>query len=626
LRFLVCLSVALALVAGAAPARAQADVSSLVRQARAKELARDPYWLRLLHYRRTLFGGVASDIVSPEFFLAPGGATDPVAELTATLTAMFEPPGPNPDDHPQCRFVARYKWLRRSLEWGTLTAPAVPCPRYSAYTSNGQIESLSLVYATGYLSNPASFFGHILLKFNTSRTVVASELLDQSLNSFATVPPAENPVAYVLKGLFGGYDSTFSHEQFFAFNHLYVENDLRDLWEYELALTRDEVDQLVSHSWEILGKRHVYYFMKENCAYRMAKLLELVINEPLLPDAPWSLPGVVFERISRLEHHGAPLVGAVRRIPSRQNRLRGGFMALTDEQRSEARELVDHDLDLERPAYRALSDSAKIGVIDTLLDYYEYRIEMVRAKHRLLIERTALPARRGPAANDAAQSSGAAPPHEGPLPFMLRAGAVRNSRFGTGIKLRARPVNYDALALDAGRIPHSTLTMFDLELVRLDQHWRLRRFDVVKVEHLNMSSTWLPADGGWAWKFRAGLESQDLDCRACTVAKAEGALGRAVELSPRLAGFAMLDGWVQTEHANSGTLGTAARIGVIATPTPAWKTQLELGRRKFLNGERRGERMVRWENRFGGERRWDVRVGYEQHVARELSAGLSLYW
>jgi hypothetical protein len=633
LRFLFCLSVALALGQGVARADTPADVAALVRQAHARQLARHPYWLGLLHYRGKMPGEVASDIISSDFFLAPAGATDPAAELTATVAAMFEPPGPNPDDHPQCRFVARFKWLQESLDWGSLKPPPLECPRYRAYSANGQIESLSLVYASGYLSNPASFYGHILLKFNTSRAVVASELLDQSLNYGATVPSAENPVIYTLKGLFGGYESTLSHQQFFKFNHLYVENDLRDLWEYELSLTADEVEQLVAHSWEILGKRHVYYFLKENCAYRMARLLELVIGQPLLPDRPWSLPGTVFERIATLKRNGVPVVRAVRRIPSRQNRFRDGFAALSDEQQFLAREIVGHALDLERPAYRLLPDAAKVGVVDTLLDYYEYRIAidrsdaaMAQAKHKLLIERTALPARLASAGTDHANSSDAAPPHEGPLPFMLRSGAVHNSRFGSGIKLRVRPANYDSLALDAGRIPNSTLTMFDLEVVHLDQRWSLRSFDLVKVENLNMAKTLLPADGGWAWKFRAGLESQNLDCRGCTVAKLEGGIGSALALARQVVGFVMLDLSAQTVHANSGSLAAVPRIGLIASPASGWKTQLEIGRQSYLNGGRFGHRVIRWENRFGGNRRWDLRVAYEENVAREVFGGVSLYW
>ena len=76
----------------------------------------------------------------------------------------------------------------------------------------------------------------------------------------------------------------------------------------------------------VLGKKFVYYFFKENCAYRMAELLELVIGHPLLPDVPWALPETVFERIAALNRNGAPIVREIRRIPLRQNRFRASFL------------------------------------------------------------------------------------------------------------------------------------------------------------------------------------------------------------------------------------------------------------------------------------------------------------
>ena len=112
---------------GASADTPEAGVSSLVQQARANNLARDPYWLALLHYRTKAWrfaGDPVSEITSADFFLSPQGATDPDAELAATLTGLFKPAGQDPDAHAQCRFVARHQWLRKSLDWGSMRPPA----------------------------------------------------------------------------------------------------------------------------------------------------------------------------------------------------------------------------------------------------------------------------------------------------------------------------------------------------------------------------------------------------------------------------------------------------------------------------------------------------------------------
>jgi len=614
----------------------EADVRALVQQAHSRQLANHPYWLALIHYQRKTSAGItalASEIISPDFFLSPEGATNPAAELAATLVAFFEPVGEEFDTHALCRFPARFKWLRKTLDWGSLGPPPIQCRQYNAYTMNDQVDSLSLVYVTGYPTNPASFYGHILLKFNTRRATVATDLLDHSLNFGAAIPANEVGLIYMIKGLFGGYDGVFSHQYFYTFNHAYVENDLRDMWEYDLALSEDEVDQIVSHSWELLGKKYVYYFLKENCAHRMAELLELVIDHPLLPDVPWSLPETVFENIGALNRNGAPVVREIRRIPSRQNRFRDSYMAMTDDQQFLTQQLVDGPLDFDVVGYQALPEAKKIAIIDTLLDYYEYRIitdkknmEFKRAKQKLLIERAGLPVQASVPDGNTVFSLDTVPARQGPLPSMIRLGPIYNSQFGMGLELRIRPANYDRLELDAGRIPNSNLTMFDLKTIYLDNRLRIRSLDFVRIENFNLPRTPLPDDGSFAWNFKVSYESNNLACSGCMIFNLVGGLGKAAQLTPNLVVFGMLDIFAQTQYQDSGYLGALPHIGLLASPVVGWKSSIIMGRQLYLNGSRSDNRIVRWENRIGSNRNWDIRVSYEEHVAHEFVAAVSRYW
>ena len=56
------------------------------------------------------------------------------------------------------------------------------CDDYLEWSQDNSIESISLMYVTGYLQNPASFFGHTLLKFNSSDQSRETDLLDSALN------------------------------------------------------------------------------------------------------------------------------------------------------------------------------------------------------------------------------------------------------------------------------------------------------------------------------------------------------------------------------------------------------------------------------------------------------------
>lgn len=631
--------VVLMLAAGSSVASAVAepaiDVVALVQQAQAKDLAHHPYWMALMHYRRNALNsdsGVVSEIISPDFFISPRGATDPAAELAATLVAFFNDPGKEPDRHAQCRFIARYQWLRKSLDWGSLTPPPVTCQKFREWSLNGQVESLSLVFATSYLSNPASVFGHLVLKFNTSRKTNATELFDHTVNYGAIVPENEIGIVYVLRGLFGGYYGGFSSERYYFYNHMYSENELRDMWEYEFSLTKDQVDQIVSHSWELLGNKFVYFFTKENCAYQMARLLELVVEQPLLPpNVPWSVPAEIFDRLASIRKmDGMPVVRTVRRIPSRQNRFYEKYSTFKPALQSLTQRLVANGLDFMDQEYREIPEDEQIALIDTLIDYYDFRIieEKSNAKIKqlrqvLLIERTRLPPQEAPAIEHPSDTS---PPHEGPKPSMAQLGLLHNSRLGSGIELRLKPAYYDFLSLDAGHLPNSSLAMFDFRTVYIDHRYRFRSLDFVSVETLNLSRTPLPGDGGLAWKFKLGLENQNLSCVDCVIFNLVGGIGKAIPVVGRASVYGMIDFNMQTDHQDSGTLGTTARLGLLGSPSMVWKFLITAGKQTYLNGSRSSTRLVRWENRFGSDRHWDVRVNYEENVERELQVAISFYW
>lgn len=608
-----------------------APSTKLIAQASARHLAQHPYWLKLLHFPSVApaIGRMESDIVMPDFFLAADGKRDPEHELEATLNALFLPAGGNPDDHAQCRFVARYQWLRRMLDWQGATPPRVECGRFEAWSRHGRLESLSLVFATGYFSNPASYNGHLLLKFNSAEADGSSGLLDESLNFGAIVPENENALVYVTMGILGGYESAFSNTKFYRQNHDYAENELRDLWEYELSLSGEEVAQIVAHSWELMRARFTYYFARENCAFRMSELLGLVVEEPLLNSRlPWAMPSAVFDHLVRIERNGRPLVRSVRLIPSRLSRFHAEYDALDARQQSIAREWARQNPDQFPAAYHELADAQKIAVVRALLDYAEFRTVRDReddfgrtARRKLLLARAGLPVQH----EDMAPVD-IRPPHEGPLPVMFRTAAVHNALLGDGIALRVRPTYFDALSLDAGRIPHATLTMLDLEAIQMGGRLRLSNLDLVNIENFNVSHTPLPQDGGWAWRVRFGLGRHDLSCLDCAVARVTGGAGQAGQITPNILAYAMADIQWQESYRQSGSLAADARIGCIASPAQGWKSSLEVGRQAFLDGTRGRTGFYQWENRLGTARDWDVRLNYRKQVASEWQAAVSLYW
>lgn len=135
------------------PAEDSDYAETLIRSAREQKLWEDPYWRILLHYRKTL-SGWESLIDDPLFFLASDGKSNPQSELEATIRAFFKKEGGD-EDHPLCRFIARYEWLKEKLGIDASKLPKSECEKFNQVIKDVHPESLTIVFPTYYMNSPA---------------------------------------------------------------------------------------------------------------------------------------------------------------------------------------------------------------------------------------------------------------------------------------------------------------------------------------------------------------------------------------------------------------------------------------------------------------------------------------
>ncbi len=273
-------------------------------------------WQVLLHYHPTLFGGWRSSADGPGFFLAgKAGESDPEAELAATLAAFASPATHEVQEteagqHPQCRFPARWSWLKQELAIDTQRLPEQPCPLFAAWRQGIAPEKVTLIYSSAYINSPASMYGHTFLRLSR-RTGSGNKLIDYIVN-FAADTNTSNGFVYAIKGLFGGFPGHFYVMPYYMKIQEYSNIESRDLWEYQLSLTTAEAERLVAHTWETRSTHFNYYFVTENCSYFLLELLEaarpeLHVSErfhgPVIPTETLrvllSVPDLVGERTSR---------------------------------------------------------------------------------------------------------------------------------------------------------------------------------------------------------------------------------------------------------------------------------------------------------------------------------------
>ena len=232
-------------------------------------LAKDAYWHTLLHYKQTLFSQ-KSTVDDPAFFLSPEGQTNPTSELQATIAA-FSTGDPSNEAHPINRFPARLNWLQQKLDpEQTAQFVATESTSFEATWEAIEPRAASVIFPAQYMNNPASLFGHTLINIEGKRN---EKLLAYSIN-YSAITQEKNGLVFAVKGIFGAYQGRFSIDPYYQKVQQYSDLSMRDIWEYNLNLSQEEVRNLMLHLWELKDSYSYYYFFKENCSYNLLFLLD----------------------------------------------------------------------------------------------------------------------------------------------------------------------------------------------------------------------------------------------------------------------------------------------------------------------------------------------------------------
>ena len=319
-------------------ARGDTDIRSrvapLLEKARALDLAHSRAWLKLGHWRSRPFGGYKSEADGPAFFLAANGKFDPSAELEATLIAFADPLAGDEKEHPQCRFMARRRWLLAALSVDSATMPQLECRFYSDWKARLGAEGASLIFASAYMENAASMFGHSFLKFHSRGNRDDRDLLNYGVSFFAQTGESTNAVF----GLAGLYRGVFSLAPFHETLRNYTNLEGRDVWEYRLSLSENDIENLLDHLFELQQTYFDYFFIDENCSYQLLAAIEAARPDLVLTDG-FLWPVIPADTIRSVARTPGLVVGT-RARPSLATRFRRGLESLTRKQRGQIKLLV----------------------------------------------------------------------------------------------------------------------------------------------------------------------------------------------------------------------------------------------------------------------------------------------
>ncbi len=586
----------------------------LTEQALKKNLHTSRVWHLLLHYKKKRWGGFEGREDGPDFYNSPIGKTNPQAELKATLSNFFKPLDQlkKGEEHPQCNFPARYKWLKRELSFDTNMLPEQKCPRLKKWLKKLNPKSITLVFSSFYMNNPASMFGHTLLRIDSQDNEHSQNLLNYGVN-YAAEPDTNNPLLYVLKGVFGLFRGNFSTFPYHIKVQRYNNMESRDLWEYTLNLTKDQMDQFLRHLWELGGNYFDYYYFQENCSYQILSLLEVANPELHLTDQFW-FHVIPSDTVKAVTHYNELITNKVYR-PSILNKMTHKKNQMTNTQNDLLEELIRDPSSPNSEAFQKLNVSEKALIFDTFLDYAQYT-NMQRKKtddldliqnRAVLLERSKL----GLVQQNQSQTEFSTRPElgHGSDRIKIGVGAFDGESFE---EIAYRPAYHDLLAKDIGFGRGSQILFLDVT-ARYYNNINEFKLETLKLIDIISLTPYDPLFKKKSWQFNIGIDTiKDFDCNFCNAFKTAYGFGLTYKpsyFSPFTL-YSLLDIELElSSDLNQGyRAGGGGTIGLFHDFTDDWRIQALANYLEFPAGHDSNYHTLEINQRYALSQNLDLRL------------------
>ncbi len=471
-----------------------------MERAAQQKLDQDITWLRLMYADKQ----GQSEVSYAGYFLSPNGQVDLKQELQANIQALFQPAAPN--QSLRCRFPARSQWLMQQLHISEQQLPVVTCPELDDWIGQIKPYKATLIYATDFMGNPSSMFGHTLLRLDPQDQKQLN-LVSYAVNYAATVTEGEG-WSFAWNGLTGQYPGEYSLMPYYRKVKEYGDLESRDLWEYELSLTPDETRFLVQHIWEMKHVSFPYYFVSDNCAYSLLGLLDLV-RPALNLKQQFKVAAIPVETIKAIERQG--LVKETIYRPALETQLlsqarqHGKSLAKVAHQVAFAEPI---EMSRQMEAYQDL-DKAKIlemAYDDLYLQFIGRKVEPVFAQPRLrqlLSMRSEIDLekqRQQPQRPKVDPTQAHDARH-----FSVNMGEVQGEKF---VELGHRQAYHDLIDPQGGFRTGTQLLFWDGSIQYRDDELKLEHFDVLSVNSYNPIT---PFKMPLSWGFNFGWKQEALE-------------------------------------------------------------------------------------------------------------------
>ncbi len=590
----------------------------LLELADKQSLHQHRYWHLLLHYRQNFLGGYTSEVDAPEFFLSPEGKRNPQSELHATLKKFFSDELVGRSNQPaQCAFIARFQWLRAHLQFDATRLPFHQCERYEQWVNELNPASITLIFPAAFMNNPVSMFGHSFLRIDQQGQTEHTRILAYTINYAADVPAGAG-LEFAFKGMFGGYQGFFSTIPYYMKVQEYRDIENRDIWEYRLKLSREDIHRLLRHTWEMGNAYFDYYFFKENCAYHILSLLEVANPGFHLTDQFhfWTIPADTIRLL--IQQQG--VVQDISYRPSGSTTLKRKRASLSPSEQIWLQRIIHDPSQAQHSDFLQLPQVRQTFLLDMASDYFRYKIradpkrahEFQTNNQSILLNRSQIRVPSVPILIEPFSLS----PEQGHETARMGVGlGWRNGELFEHIDLRA--VYHDLLDPDPGYTPDSQVVLGDLSLRHYHNRnqFRIEQFTLVNILSLAPIDSWFRSP---SWKIRMEMNTvKTRSCDLCSNGHFNVGAGGALEtrLLQREVFFLLgeADANVSGAYEKNHRIGGGVTGGVTANITDNWKWLVSAGYLGYFLGQRSDDLQVSVGQRWTFAKNFSIRTTFTHH-------------
>jgi hypothetical protein len=501
-----------------------AYVDELIQRVDKERLYEERAWEKLLFMRHWRIRPTSGMFDDPLFYLGgPQTRKDPRGEMIAAIRRFAAPDKmqiEKENRHPQCFYPARFAYLRERLKIDDKRFTIQECPELDKYIRFAQYNAISLVFSNYYADNPASMFGHTLLRMHHSDRPGEVGLLDDAAN-FAAQVGVMNPLTYPFEGLFGLFKGRFALVPYSEKIQEYNNYESRDLWEYELNLTPFESRRLALELWEVGYFSMNYYYLEQNCSYIILALIETVKPDLDLVGSfyLYAIPSDTVKAVTKYPD----MVRGISFKPSARTRyLERAQYLQGDESRVFLKVLDRFENSFSKEEFESLLGGCdapcRVRLFDTLIEYIDYKEKKVSTKKvtkyadlrkNILLARSRIPQTSPPFTYRPEKSR----PDLGPRASMIEFSSGWTQKGFNNSEFRWRPAHHDFSSSALGYSDLLQIEIMDTIIAHaadIDKYY-LKHFSPIETQSLGAHELALSP---LSWRFELSFDTdRDMEDR-----------------------------------------------------------------------------------------------------------------